>query len=214
VVVFEGTITTFFGAVTHIYIYIYVCVYIYIYVYKARSKKDRTFAIKSLFYNILSTVPFKVVPSICDTPFPTFRPLLECVLERTFCDGAQFSYRIFLNLRLFKKRPNFLNKTCTSCPSSDEQLVHVLISADVARRLMVIAKRGKWQFVVEICRAVRSVAIARPPCWLASYLKSSVFFNTGIHYMIAWILEADVTSILFEGFQEGRVSAERPSEAR
>jgi hypothetical protein len=40
-------------------------------------KKDRTFTIKTLFYNILSTVPFKVVPSTGDTPFPTFLPLLE-----------------------------------------------------------------------------------------------------------------------------------------
>src|SRR5215469_5531923 len=83
-------------------------------IYKACSKKDRTFAIKTLFYKILSTVPFKVVPSTGDTPFPTFLPLLECFLERTFCDGAQFSYRIFLNLRVFKKRPNFLNSSPTS----------------------------------------------------------------------------------------------------
>jgi hypothetical protein len=75
--------------------------------YKACSKKDRTFAIKTLFYNILSTVPFKVVPSTGDSPFPTFIPLLECFLERTFYDGAQFSYHIFLNLRVFNKRPNF-----------------------------------------------------------------------------------------------------------
>jgi len=32
-----------------------------------------------------------------DISFPTFLPLLECFLERTFCDGVQFSYRIFLN---------------------------------------------------------------------------------------------------------------------
>ena len=50
------------------------------------------------FYNILSTVPLKVVPSTCNTPFPTFLPFLECLLERTCCDGAQFSCRIFLNL--------------------------------------------------------------------------------------------------------------------
>ena len=34
------------------------------------------------FYSILSTVPFKVVPSTGNAPFPTFIPLLE----RTFCD--------------------------------------------------------------------------------------------------------------------------------
>jgi hypothetical protein len=77
-------------------------------------KRNRTFAIKTLFYNVLSTVPFKVALSTGDTPFPTFLPLLECFLERTFCDGVQFSYRIFLNLRVFKKRPNFLNSSPTS----------------------------------------------------------------------------------------------------
>jgi hypothetical protein len=86
------------------------------------QKKDRTFAIKSLFYNILSSVPFKVVPSTGDTTFPTFLPLLECFLEGTFCDGAQFSYRIFLNLRLFKKRLNFLN----SAPTSTEGALQLL----------------------------------------------------------------------------------------
>jgi hypothetical protein len=77
-------------------------------------KKDRTFAIQTLFYNILSTVPFKVVPYTGDTQFPMFLLLLECFLERTFCDGAQFSYRIFLNLRVLKKRPHFLNSSPTS----------------------------------------------------------------------------------------------------
>jgi len=90
--------------------------------YKACSKKDQTSAIKTLFYNILSTAPFKVVPSTGDTLFPTFLPLLECFLERTFCDGAQFSYRIFLNLRVFKKRLNFLN----SAPTSTEGTLRLL----------------------------------------------------------------------------------------
>jgi hypothetical protein len=78
--------------------------------YKVCSKKDRTFAIKTSFYNILTTVPFKVVPSTGDTPFPTFLPLLERFLERTLCDGTQFSYRIFLNLCLFKKKKTKLFK--------------------------------------------------------------------------------------------------------
>jgi len=50
------------------------------------------------FYSILSIVSFKVFPSTDDTTFPTFLPLLECFLELNFCDGEQFSYRIFLNL--------------------------------------------------------------------------------------------------------------------
>ena len=82
--------------------------------YKACSKKYRTFAINTSFSNILSTVPFKVAPSTGNTLFPTFLPLLECFLERTFCHGAQFSYHIFLNLFVFKKRPNFLNSMQTS----------------------------------------------------------------------------------------------------
>jgi hypothetical protein len=43
-----------------------------------------------------------------------FFPLLECFLERTFCDGAQFYYRNVLNLSVFKKRVNFLNSSPTS----------------------------------------------------------------------------------------------------
>ena len=35
---------------------------------------------------------------------------------------------------------------------SDEQLVHVLGSEDVAGRLMLIAEQGKWQYVVKTCR--------------------------------------------------------------
>jgi len=68
-------------------------------IYKACSKKDQTSAIKALFYNILSTVP-----STGGTLFPTFLPLLECFLERTFCNGVQFSYSIFPNLRVLKKK--------------------------------------------------------------------------------------------------------------
>jgi len=146
-------------------------IWIYLLTDKACSKKDRTFAIKTLFYNIWSTVYFKLVPCTGDTPFPTFLPLLECFLERTFCDGAQFSYRIFLNLRVLKKRPNFLNNSPTStegalrllsspsgrfwqqtaiCPVSLWALV--LSSTDVVQRPMLTAKRDKWQFVVKACR--------------------------------------------------------------
>jgi hypothetical protein len=82
--------------------------------YKGCSKKDGTFVIKILFYNISNTVPFRVVLFTGDTPFPKFLPLLECFLERSFCDGAQFSCRIFLYPRVLKKRPNFLNSASTS----------------------------------------------------------------------------------------------------
>ena len=69
--------------------------------HKRRVQKKTELLLKKLycsFYSIFSTVPFKVVPSAGDTPFLTFLPLLECFLERTFCDSAQFSYLIFLNL--------------------------------------------------------------------------------------------------------------------
>jgi len=58
--------------------------------------------------------PLQSSPSTSGTPFPTFLPLLECFLERTFCDGTQFSYRIFLNLHVFKKKTYFLNSAPTS----------------------------------------------------------------------------------------------------
>jgi hypothetical protein len=108
-------------------------------------KKRPTFAIKTPFYNILSTVPFKVVPSTGDTQFPTFLPLLECFLERTFCDGAQFSYRIFLNLRVFRKKQNFLN----SSPTSTEGALR-LLSAPSGRfwQQTAICPVSLWALVV------------------------------------------------------------------
>ena len=41
------------------------------------------------FHNILRTVPFKIVFCTGDTPFPTFLPLLEFFLGRTFCQKTQ-----------------------------------------------------------------------------------------------------------------------------
>ena len=116
-------------------------------VYKACSKKDRTFAIKNLFYSVLSTAPFLVVPCTGDTPFPTFLPLLECFLERTFCDGVQFSYHIFLSLRVFDKRPNFLN----NAPTSTEGALR-LLSAPSGRfwQQSAICPVSLWALVVEL----------------------------------------------------------------
>jgi hypothetical protein len=110
----------------------------------ACPKKDRTFDMKTLFYNILSTVSFKVVPSTDNTPFPTFLPLLECFLERTFCDGAQFSYRIFLNLRVFRKRPSFLNSASISTEGA--------LSAPSGRfwQQTAICPLSLWALVVEL----------------------------------------------------------------
>jgi len=67
--------------------------------YKACSKKERTFAVNTLLLILqhFKHCPLQLVHSTGDTPFPTFLPLLEFFLERTFCDGAQFSYLIFLN---------------------------------------------------------------------------------------------------------------------
>ena len=111
-------------------------------------KKDRTFVIKTVFYNILSIVPFKVVPSTGYAPFPTFLPLLECFLECTFCHGAQFSYRIFLNLRVFKKkRLNFLN----GLPTSKEDALR-LLKAPSGRfwQQTAICPVSLWALVVEL----------------------------------------------------------------
>jgi hypothetical protein len=114
---------------------------------KRVKKRDRNFAMKTLFYNILSTVPFKVVHSTSDIPFPTFLPLLECFLERTFCDGAQFSDRIFLNLRVLKKRQNFLN----SPPTNTEGALR-LLSAPSGRlwQQTAICPVSLWALFVEL----------------------------------------------------------------
>jgi hypothetical protein len=77
---------------------------------KACSKKRLNLCYYCSFYSILSTAPFKLVPSTGDTLFP-FLPLLECFLEPTFCDRAQFSYCIFLISLLFVTNPT--NSLCT-----------------------------------------------------------------------------------------------------
>ena len=151
--------------------------------YKVCSKIDRTFAINTLFYNILSTVPFKVVLSTGDTPFLTFLPLLECFLERTFCDGAQFSYSIFLNIRVFKKRPNFLN----SAPTTTQCALR-LLSAPSGRfwQQTVICLVSLWALVVELlplnwarAQAVRRLirrTLCRPAWHLPSFIKFTAFY--------------------------------------
>jgi hypothetical protein len=105
----------------------------------ACSKKDRTFAIKTLFY-ILSTVPFRVDSLLAIHRSQSF------FLKRTFCD-AQFSYGIFLNLRVFKKRPNFLN----SSPTSIESALG-LLSAPSGRfwQQTAISPVSLWVLVVEL----------------------------------------------------------------
>jgi hypothetical protein len=122
--------------------------------------------------------PYKVVTSIGDTPFPTFLPLLECFLERNFCDGAQFSYRIFLNLRAFKKRPNFLN----SAPTSTEGALR-LLSTPSGRfwQQTAICPVSLWTLVVELhplnwarAQAVRWINLTNS----ALFKKFGLFLNT------------------------------------
>jgi hypothetical protein len=62
------------------------------------QKKTELFFVKTLFY-ILSTVPFKAVPSTGDTLFPTFLPLLECFLEHPYS---------MLYLKLFNRNNSYL----------------------------------------------------------------------------------------------------------
>jgi len=55
----------------------------------------------------------------------------------------------------------------------------MLSSADVARRLMLIAKRDKWQFAVKTWRYVHLIAAAFSLFWLVRYLKKlGLFLNT------------------------------------
>jgi len=61
--------------------------------YKASSNKD-FIAILQHFKHC----PIQSSPLYWQYTVPTFLPLLVCFLERTFCDGAQFSYCIFPNL--------------------------------------------------------------------------------------------------------------------
>jgi hypothetical protein len=75
-----------------------------------RVQKKTELLLKRLycsFYGTLSTVPFRVVLSTADTQFPMFLPLLECFLDRIFCDNALFSYRNVLNLLYGLEKTSF-----------------------------------------------------------------------------------------------------------
>jgi len=70
---------------------------------------NQSFFIKLLLliFCFLSTVHFKVVISNGDTHLTTFLPLLEYFLEPTICDGARYSYRIFLYLLYSLEKNSF-----------------------------------------------------------------------------------------------------------
>jgi hypothetical protein len=110
-------------------------------------KKRPNFCYKDFIVQYFKHFPLQSSPSTGDTPFPVFLTLLECFLERTFCDGVQFSYRVFLNLRVFKRRPNFLN----SAPTIIEGALR-LLSAPSARfwQQTAICPISLWALVVEL----------------------------------------------------------------
>ena len=68
--------------------------------------------------------------------------------------------------------------------------MHVLSSADVVRRLMLIAKRGKWQFVVKTCRWGALSSRSAPSMLVgALFKKFGLFLNTGVYMHSAGIFE-------------------------
>ena len=62
-------------------------------------------------------------------------------------DLAAADFFLFPKLKTTSKESRF--QAIEEIQESDEQLVHVLSSVDVARQLMLITKRDKWQFVVK-----------------------------------------------------------------
>jgi hypothetical protein len=110
-------------------------------------KKRPNFSYKDFILQHFNHCPLQSSPLYCDTPFATFLPLFECFLERIFCDGAHFSYRIFLNLRVLKKRQNFLN----SAPNSTERALR-LLSAPSGRiwKRTAICPVSLWALVVAL----------------------------------------------------------------
>jgi hypothetical protein len=109
-------------------------------VYEACSKKDRTFAIKTLLLILqhFKHCPLQSSPLCCRYTIPNVSSIVVMLL------GTHFVRWCAVLLLHFPEPP--------LCHLSNEQLVHVLSSADVARRLMLIAKRNKWQFVVKTWR--------------------------------------------------------------
>jgi len=172
------------------------------------------FGLKTLFYNILSTAPFKVVPCAGDTPLPTFLPLLECFLERTFCDGTQFSYCIFLNLCMFKKIPNFSNSLPTStasalqllstpsgrfwqqtaiCPVSLWVLVVKLHPLNWAREFAYSLQHTIFIYRTQLIFRICSTCSIYSTPWLLHY--PWVFWLVNLGCLIIWYFTGEVTEI-------------------
>jgi hypothetical protein len=74
-------------------------------------KKRPNFCYKDFILQHFKHCPLQSSPSTGNTPFPMFIPLLDCFLERIFCDGVEFSYRIFLNLRVHKLFVRLIRRT-------------------------------------------------------------------------------------------------------
>jgi hypothetical protein len=106
-------------------------------VYKVCSKKDRTFVIRTL---LLILQYFKHCPLQSNPLYWRYTvPNVSSIVG--MLPGTHFLFWREVLTSHFPESP--------LCHKSDEQLVHVLSSADVARRLMLIAKRDKWQFVAK-----------------------------------------------------------------
>jgi hypothetical protein len=68
------------------------------------KKKRPNFCYKDFILQHFKHRPLQSSPLYWRYTVPNVSSLLESFLERTLFDGAQFSYRIFLNLRVFKRK--------------------------------------------------------------------------------------------------------------
>jgi hypothetical protein len=81
-------------------------------------KKRPNFCYKDFILQHFKHCPLQSSPLCWRYTVPNVSSIVGMLPGTHFSDGAQFSYRIFMNLRVFKKRPNFLISTPTSTRTS------------------------------------------------------------------------------------------------
>ena len=77
-------------------------------------KKRPNFCYKDFILQHFKHCPLQSSPLYWRYTVPNVSSIVRMLPGTHFSDGAQFSSRIFLNLRVFKKRQNFLNSAPTS----------------------------------------------------------------------------------------------------
>jgi hypothetical protein len=102
---------------------------------------------KDFIAHFTASEAFKVIPSTGTTPFPTFLPLLKCFLE--FCDGVQFSYRIFMTLPSGLETTSF--QSGFKCGTQEKVFITIFITIYTGKQFLTVFNTVFFLIAVNKC---------------------------------------------------------------